>query len=114
MRRAGGHDDALAGKRALPLAGTHADPGRQPDLRVALKRRGDRRNDFERLRHAARPVFAAGHIAMIGADKQHAVLAQARDVALRCRMQPHAQVHGRCRERPFVGGEQQRRGEIVG
>ena len=50
---------------------------------VAAKRLFDGGHDLHRLGHAAGAEFAAGHFAVIGADEQHAVLFQRREVALR-------------------------------
>ena len=73
-----------------------------------------RRDDVGRLRHAAGPKFAASHLAVLGADEGDPVGLELRDVALRRRMRPHPHVHRRGDQHPLVGGEQRRRGEIVG
>ena len=81
---------------------------------LGAEKRLDGVDDLARLGHAARPVFAAGHLPFIGADKGDAVFAQARNVPLGRRVLPHAHVHGwRC-QHLLVGGEQHGGGEIVG
>ena len=81
---------------------------------VARQRRLHGGDDLQRLAHAAGAEFAAGHGAIAGADEDHAIAAQGRHIALGGGMQPHAQVHGGRRQHAFVGGEQQRRGQIIG
>ena len=77
MRRARGHQNTPALQRAI----------RQ--LRLY------RRNDLERFGHTARAEFPAGHITVVGSDYADAVTAQYCEVALRCRVIPHAHIHRR-------------------
>ena len=91
-----------------------ADAGRQRNGGRRLQRAFDRRDDRQRLGHAAGPIFAAGHFPVVRPDEQHAVAAQGRDVALGGGVQPHAQVHRRRDQRALVGRQQRRRREIVG
>ncbi len=74
----------------------------------------DRAKNSLRLAHAAGPIFPAGHVPLLGADEERAVRSQALDVAARRGMKPHAQVHRRREQHALVGGEQQRRREIIG
>ncbi len=66
------------------------------------------------LGHAAGPVFAAGHLALVGADKLDAVGFERGEIALRGGVLPHAHIHRRRGEHLLVGGEQHGGGEIVG
>ena len=107
MRRAGRDDHMPSCQRADDAN------RRQRQTRVALQRMLDRGHDLQRLAHAAGAIFAAGHLAVIRADEQRAILLQRRDIALRRGREPHAQIHGWREKRALVGREQQGRGEIV-
>ncbi len=99
MRRPRRDEDVLAGKRPRP--------------RTEQRHGGIR--DLDRLRHAAEASLAAfRHFAGIRSDREDAVGAQLRDIALGCRMLPHARVHGGRDQHRLVGREQHGRGEIVG
>jgi hypothetical protein len=95
MRRTGGNKDAPARERAV------------------LEPRGDGGEDLGHLGHPAGAMLAAGHAALVGADKPDAVGAQHRQVALCRGMLPHAHVHRRREQHGCVRGQKQRRGEIA-
>jgi hypothetical protein len=97
-RRPGRHQHLAAGQR--PVSVTCGE--------VAL----DCAEDLGGLGHAAGAVFAARHVAVIGAHDGDAVLPQRGQVALRRRMLPHAHVHRRRHEHGRVGGQQRRGGEV--
>ncbi len=99
---------ASAPPRGRPTPGGSGMDGRR------LQRAFDRRDDRQRFGHAARAEFAAGHLAVVRPDEQHAVAAQGRNVALGGGVQPHAHVHRRRDQHALVGRQQRRRGEIVG
>ena len=107
MGGAGGHDHPQPRQHRRLRHG-------QGNGRVPVQRRLHGGDDLQRLAHAARAEFSAGHGAIAGADEEHAIAPQGRNIARGCRMQPHAQVHGRRRQHALVGGEQQRRGQIIG
>ena len=96
MRRAGRHQHAFAHQRAIG------------------KMRLGSCDNLQRFRHAAGPIFATGHIAVIRADKTDAVAFQYGAVALGCRMLPHAHIHRRGHQHRRIGGQKQRRGQIAG
>ena len=70
--------------------------------------------DFRRLGHATWPKFTAGHVALIGADKDDTVALKGGEVSLGGRMIPHAYIHGRGHEDRLVGSQQNRRCEVIG
>ena len=73
----------------------------------------DRAQDPLRLRQPARPIFPAGHLALVGIEDRHAVGAQPGDVADCGVVPPHPDVHRRRREHRLVGGEEEGGGEVV-
>jgi hypothetical protein len=73
----------------------------------------DGRRDFQGLSHAAGTELGLRHGAVIGSDHMNAIGLKHFQIALRCRMQPHVHVHGRCDQDRQCGGEQHRGGEIV-
>ena len=100
VRRAGRDEDALAGERLA---------------RFGAEQRLDRRDDLQRLGHAADAGFAAlRHLAGVRADGDDAVGDELREIALRRRVRPHARVHRRREQDRLVGREQHRGREIVG
>ncbi len=72
----------------------------------------DCRDDRLRLGHAARPIFAACHLALVGSDEANSVLAERGEISSRRRMLPHPHIHGGRREHRLVGGKDHGRGEI--
>ena len=99
MRRAGGHDNGLAGKR----------------FRRDIQQRFNRGDDLQWLSHAPGTRLAAfGHLAAVRPDKADAVIGKGRSVAPCCGMIPHSRVHGRCNQDGLVGRQEYRRGEIIG
>ncbi len=74
----------------------------------------DRLDDVVGLGHAAWAEFAARHLALVGSDKDDAVLAQRRNIPPRRRMLPHADIHRGRNEHLLVGREQHGGGEIAG
>ena len=95
MRRTGGHQHPAPFQRSI----------RQRAL--------DGRDDLQRFGHAARSVFATGHVALVRTDDHDAVTAQRGEVALRGRVVPHAHVHRRGDHDRRVSGHQQGRRQVV-
>ena len=60
--------------------------------------RTNRRDNRRRFRHPARTVFATGHLAVIRPCHSDPVVLQHCQIALRGRMAPHADIHGRSDE----------------
>jgi ring-opening amidohydrolase-like protein len=67
-----------------------------------------------RIGHAARPIFAARHFAVIRPDENRPVGLKCFQVSLRGGMIPHPHVHGGGHQHALVGGEQRGGGQIVG
>ena len=100
MGRAAGDDNMASGQRADRLG-----------VREKVR---DGCGDLQRLGHPAGTSFAAlGHFAAIGADEANAIARQGHDVALGCRMHPHARVHRRGGEDRFVGRKKHGGGEVI-
>ena len=93
--RPGGDEDMLALQRPVRQRGT------------------DRIGDLVRLDQPTRAELATGHSAFDGASKQHAVRHERRHVALHRRMFPHPHVHRGGDQHALVGGQKQRRGQVV-
>ena len=70
--------------------------------------------DFGRLRQATWPELATCHLAVARPDEAHAIRLEARKIALRRGVEPHADIHRGCRENGLVGRQQRGRGEIIG
>ena len=98
VRRPGGYDHALAGKR-------------RADAQQAL----DRSDNLKRFGHPAQARFATlGHFAGIRSDNVDAIGSQLRQIT-NCRLGgPHMRVHRRCNQDRLVGRQQNSSGKIVG
>ena len=80
---------------------------------IEFQRGTDGIGDLVRLDKATGAELATGHRALDGASKQHAIRHERRHVALHRRMLPHAHVHRGGDQHAFVGGQKQRRGQVV-
>ena len=101
--------------RLVGGAGGDDDLAPRQRLRRGVEQGFYRRDDLQRLGHAALAGLAAlGHLAAVGADEMDAVLFKRRAVAARRLVAPHFRVHGRGHQHRLVGRQQHRRGEIIG
>jgi len=84
-----------------------------PRQRPAAKRHINRRHDCAGFRHTTRTELTTGHLAVIRADNPDPIARQTRQIALRGGVLPHPHIHRRRDQHPFVGGQQQGRGQII-
>ena len=95
-------------------------PAGQGTVRGPLGRRNPEQalDRLDQLRHLGHPAGTGlapfRHLAGLGPYEMDAVGLQQRHVAARGGREPHARVHRRRHQHRPVGGEQQRRGEVVG
>ena len=78
-----------------------------PRQRPLHQHRADRGQDRLGFGHAAGAMLAAGHLALVWADKADAVIAQGGQIALGGGVLPHAHIHSGGQKYGRVGRQKQ-------